>query len=678
MLLTEVCVKNFRVYAGEHSLKLLAPTPGHNVYLVGGMNGAGKTSLLQAIVLGLFGEQAVGLLFDRGSEELSKVYRTYVQECYSWARPASERVMTVMLSMSYEHRDVRLQRDWWFDRDGSFEDESLTIYDGGQPLHIEVDSEGDRVRILQEYIEGIAPARVGKFFFFDGEEIRDIADRDPDLSVVEGLNQLLGFDALARLIEDLQTLRATVRRGLPGASESGLTEAVLQAEEIRRQLLAARADVTEATRSHDAMRRQLALVEQELATMFDGRAVQNRSEALDALGGHERELASIAHDIQMFVAEVLTLTLPAALAERAAKRTRREAASRRIREAKSRIRPLRDALADYVLADGASRLKPGQVQSLRKRFSEAWAQLVESGEKQEALLKVFTTEELEAVPGAIAEARATARRELAARLARRTHIQSEIRRLRRIQGMFDTGSRAQEMLERKSSLLRLILEQEASMQTLGKLIEGLEQDLAAKSGVVSRLEVEVLNDDEVRAELDVIRKIESATEAFMRELRSRRAAGLAEKATDMMRRLAHKDDLVERVVIDEGDFRIRLEGAGGQELLNPSAGEREVFALSLVWALAQISNCNLPMIIDTPLGRLDQVHRARVVTEFLPVAAEQVIVLSTDAEIDGRWYEQLKPFIVQEALIEYSDETHSSSLIAGRYLDLESKAEVRV
>jgi DNA sulfur modification protein DndD len=155
--------------------------------------------------------------------------------------------------------------------------------------------------------------------------------------------------------------------------------------------------------------------------------------------------------------------------------------------------------------------------------------------------------------------------------------------------MFETGHRAQELLGRKGALVRLLIEQEAAIERREADLAGLAQEHATKSGQVTRLESELATDDEIRAELDAVDRMQAATEALMAELREERASGLAAKTTEMMSLLAHKEDLVTAITIEPSDFRIKLDSCDGQELVSPSAGEREIFALSLVWALAQMS-----------------------------------------------------------------------------------------
>jgi DNA sulfur modification protein DndD len=102
--------------------------------------------------------------------------------------------------------------------------------------------------------------------------------------------------------------------------------------------------------------------------------------------------------------------------------------------------------------------------------------------------------------------------------------------------------------------------------------------------------------------------------------------------------LARKDDLVADVRIDPETFIATLIDRKGNELPKSdlSAGEKQVYAIAMLWALARTSGRPLPMIIDTPLARLDMEHRANLIKRYFPAASHQVILLSTDTEIDNR------------------------------------------
>jgi DNA sulfur modification protein DndD len=101
------------------------------------------------------------------------------------------------------------------------------------------------------------------------------------------------------------------------------------------------------------------------------------------------------------------------------------------------------------------------------------------------------------------------------------------------------------------------------------------------------------------------------------------------------------------VHIDPEAFKVELRRWDGADLPRErlSAGEKQLLAISLLWALAKVSDRPLPVVIDTPLARLDRHHRDRQLTEYFPSVSHQVIVLSTDTEVDAEAAAELEPFI---------------------------------
>lgn len=96
-----------------------------------------------------------------------------------------------------------------------------------------------------------------------------------------------------------------------------------------------------------------------------------------------------------------------------------------------------------------------------------------------------------------------------------------------------------------------------------------------------------------------------------------------------------------------------------------SAGEKQLMVISLLWALAICSKKKLPVIIDTPLSRLDSIHREALITTYFPNASDQTIILSTDSEIDQKYYELMRPHIGDEFTLVYDDEHMKTSIKKG-------------
>jgi DNA sulfur modification protein DndD len=117
--------------------------------------------------------------------------------------------------------------------------------------------------------------------------------------------------------------------------------------------------------------------------------------------------------------------------------------------------------------------------------------------------------------------------------------------------------------------------------------------------------------------------------------------------TQMYHTLANKDDMVKQIKITPETFATELVGFDGNivDKGHMSVGEKEIYALSVLWGLAKISNRKIPMIIDSPLAKLDNAHVDKIIKNFFPNAADQVIILSHDREIDQVLYNKLEPYI---------------------------------
>ena len=89
--------------------------------------------------------------------------------------------------------------------------------------------------------------------------------------------------------------------------------------------------------------------------------------------------------------------------------------------------------------------------------------------------------------------------------------------------------------------------------------------------------------------------------------------------------------------------------------------------ISLLWALALCSKKKLPVIIDTPLSRLDSAHREALINTYFPQASEQTIILSTDSEIDCDYHEMMKENISDEFTLIYDDISKSTTIQRGYF-----------
>src|SRR5664279_1910128 len=163
--------------------------------------------------------------------------------------------------------------------------------------------------------------------------------------------------------------------------------------------------------------------------------------------------------------------------------------------------------------------------------------------------------------------------------------------------------------------------------------------------------------------------IASVLNEFIVRLRKNKVHLLQEKTFEMYRLLSSRSGLIKDIIIDDKTYEVRITDRSGHDIRKSalSAGEKEVFAVSLLWGLAQTSELKLPIIIDTPLSRLDSTHRDNIVNNYFPNAGEQVIILSTDTEIDNSYYKTLQSHLSGAVSLVFNQQQELTTLKTGYF-----------
>jgi DNA sulfur modification protein DndD len=166
-------------------------------------------------------------------------------------------------------------------------------------------------------------------------------------------------------------------------------------------------------------------------------------------------------------------------------------------------------------------------------------------------------------------------------------------------------------------------------------------------------------------------KVQETLKLFRERLTLRKLNKLEVQVTECFRYLLHKSDLVHRVAIETNSFSLSLYDLQGKQVPKHrlSAGEKQLLAISFLWGLARVSGRNLPVAIDTPLGRLDSSHRDNLVERYFPSASHQVILLSTDTEIGKKEVEKLREneAIAREYLLKYDTSDRQTTVQPGYF-----------
>lgn len=165
------------------------------------------------------------------------------------------------------------------------------------------------------------------------------------------------------------------------------------------------------------------------------------------------------------------------------------------------------------------------------------------------------------------------------------------------------------------------------------------------------------------------RRAQQALDEFIRRLHPEKLRSLETHFNLMYGKLQKPEDPVASITVDRTTWEVVLRDHKARPLERRvfSAGMKEMFALSLLWALSRASGRDLPIVIDTPLGRLDSKNRAALCEHYFPSAGHQVVVLSTDKEVDQEWFGVLKPHVSSQYRLDFDSKTDSTIIRPGYF-----------
>ena len=244
--------------------------------------------------------------------------------------------------------------------------------------------------------------------------------------------------------------------------------------------------------------------------------------------------------------------------------------------------------------------------------------------------------------------------------AKRETLQKKIRELinryTKIEGVDRDGTLAR--LNAELSALNVTLDQkQRELGDLERQMQSLKGTIDQERAVYVREHEKFVQANPVKSMVGRAERVCSLISELLPQLYSLKVEQLADAMTDVYKKLAHKQQ-VSRIDIDEtGKTRI-LSKEGDEIPFDKSAGENQVFATALLAGLAKISGIEAPLVVDTPLGRLDSAHRANILKYWISDKNRQVILLSQDKEIDRGTFVSLKQNVAKTYLLQHSDMGH--------------------
>lgn len=647
MIIKRLTMFNFGVYAGENTFEFTHAEP---IVLIGGMNGRGKTTFLEAILISLYGDQSVAFKESK--------YRSYLQYLRSYINK-SHWIQSAYLELEFfmddGSEDSYLIRREWDGRTRTIE-EKISVWLNGQKNDFLAQN-------WSMFIENILPMALSSFYFFDGEKIAELAVSSTDEQMKNSIRAMLGITVLDVLKNDLnRTLRKNRKKIVANQSDDALEK--LRSEKDQVVQVLNRIDEKIGSVETDIQRLEdESLKQKKLYEVKGGAAFDERKTLLDRLSEIKAELSQNTE----LLLDMASSELPLVMVKELLLAIKLDAEDEHNDFV---MKQALEQLNQYLKFYEAKKNKPSEESRDFVGFVEQQLQLSQS-DMLYSLSDVSLFQLQNLLESLLDESRAKVKKAL----NRKQELKKQADEIESYLSLDINEKELQAIQQEIHEIDKKTAALQVELTHLKQERSTANAEVISKSAEFNRVVESFLHNLELRDDAertvkytDIAMKI---LETYSTRIQAKKTSYLGECITDCYKKLANKKNLIQRIEMDPSTLEMTYLDENGNEVSKESlsAGEKQLMVIAILWALALCSQKTLPVIIDTPLSRLDSQHRTSVVTTYFPNASSQTIILSTDTEIDRNYYNMIKQYIGDEFTLKYSEETNSTSIEKGYFQD---------
>ena len=654
MIIDTMKLHNIGVYKGTHSFDLMPVSGSKKVTLIGGLNGTGKTSFLDAIQIGLFGISAFPQL-------TSKEYSKKLVSLISHDKSTASIDITFREFSEGQENKYRLFRT--FKLISNSVKESISIHKN--QVRDTFSSEN-----WPQCLDRIFPPKLRSLFIFDGEKVSEYSSQNSLSKFIENsIHRCFGIDGLDQLKRDLDVYRKRKQEDLEETSEvSEIKKLDNDIDERCKEISRLRIECA-SIQSNKVDKIYIELKEAEdRYEAAGGKYLDNKVSIIANL----EKITEETHELEKSLVSLASAELPFLLIKNVLQRTYRRAKQELDQEEdllRDAIHKNRDEqvllllreleVADGIITEVKTKLSKDYIQNEVGKMNGHALKLERSSiQKLEQLLEQ-----------SLQQTESNAKKllsEITLQRDKQTTAQSERYSIPEEDSISDLLKQRNTVEKRYKICLEELKSCEEKIKELSSGLIVLKDNY--QECLRKNIELQHQNKDDKRVlkhvqhvndSLDVLRVSLIASSIEMVEVELKKC----------LARLAHSSLHIESAKIDPKSFELALQSQNGKRINidTLSAGQKQLVTLATMWAFKSTSTWLLPMVIDTPLSRLDAEHRQKFLDCYIPSIAHQVIVLSTDKEIDVESVKSLKEWLARTYTLKFTNKTQTTRVEKGYF-----------
>jgi DNA sulfur modification protein DndD len=657
MILDKLSLHNFAIYKGEQEFDLNPLSKKKPIILIGAMNGSGKTTFLQSIDFLLYGKNSNTFK----SQNLS--YEGYLEK--NIHKDHKNDGASISLNFRKQTRgkeeNFKVVRMW--KKSGEKIKENFYVY---------VNDILDEIitKDWDNFIEQILPAKVAQLFFFDGEKIEQLADLDQSKEVLrKAIDSLLGLEIVTRLNLDLEEFaKKSAVLSKDDKDLKIINEFEDQVNLINNEIKKLEEKKIKLEDDSTKIKFEISALDQELER--SGLSFFDKKEEIEiTLENKNKE----NEDLKNNLLNIAALEGPLLLVKKELKEIEEKLLNNINQNNKDLVSEEKNNLIKDIKLFTEKDCKDSNFKE--KLFNFLVSKQIKS---------TFAEQDFSKINGLSLENLKEIQNKILPDLDNKTNfnlgqLKKNIFDIEKLEIEFKkipTEDKIKPIINKQESLKIEVIQILGAIKQINEQIEQKNSEKRPKEFQLKKLYQ--IQSDKKTVLLDSERfvvfseKTQIIMDQFKKRVLEHHIFKLENFIKECFNFLIRKEEFLEKVKIDINNFALLLYDKKDRniETSTLSAGERQLLAVAILWALAKASNKLSPTIIDTPLGRLDSKHRLNLVEKYFPNASHQVILLSTDEEINKNYLNIMKESISKSYLINFDPKINGSVVEKGYFFNV--------
>ena len=631
MRFKSITIENVFSYFGQKHFEL--SNKDEPITLIIGENGFGKTSFINSVKIALHGINKD--ILNIGNQHLSKEDFVVGNKAKNFSgmlnrKAKLEGKSEAKISITIDVDELLIVKRT-FSLQGSTYIESLMLYDEEKNLLAQGDDAQDIIN------QKISPT-MARFFFFDGEKIQTIADFS-HAEFTKMLEDVLELDIYDQMASDAEVLIRKINKAeLDQDLQNSITQKENQLNELAHKIITSKERLFNERRNilkdMEADKRELDNKLKKLKSRFQ-EPLENAKATLKTLEIQREELIKAMKQITL-------VQLPLLLSKALHKSVKKDIDKNYRGKIQINSTLLQSKKEEFL------QLIKGIKQ--KNDIANAFDNVFQASTKEQSVSfadPYHIEKQFDSLPNIDIDM-------LLNSLSKNTHkikdISLEISNLE--QQIADDKKEYESDFTLSIKMTEEIIRQNVKCENLEKEILSIQAEHKELKRELGKLTMKEHKNDLANAKIETLKSIIAVSKVIKSKIKTDKRANLEKSINKKFQLLKKEGYEADKIILDE-NFHINLYDSEGNamDILSSSSGQKQIIATALIWGISEYIAEDIPMIIDTPLGRLDERNQSLILNKFYPEVSKQIIILPTPSELKHEGFKSLTKHISQTFLL---------------------------